>query len=294
VTISRSSILGVLAVVLLLIGQQVVAATIECIAREDRKPAEVNGKQVFNVERTVWLVLKPNAPDSYRYLLSYRGVIDQATGQLKSENPSQWSPLSLPWNTGYLQFSYMKNGKSIDYFGDKMPTFSVIHDKDTTATVQMRYEGADLDCTLVYSYTVSDTKLVLQVFFAPKIPIERYRLLFRGSMKGNENQLVLTPLRTITRTEAGNEAHMVELDPVKEYRLVYSSTQLTAMRSFALITLPGAAMASHVYLPGEARAIFEYGPSTKSATFFLYNPRDDGQAGVDYFNAITLTQSAGK
>lgn len=287
-------VLGVLAAMLCLSGLQVVvASTIECVPEVHRHQREVNGKQITNIEQLVWFSVKPSSPNT-GFNVSYRGTIDEATGQITSENPGLWSPLELPWSSGYLQFTYQKNGQTINYFADKMPAFSVIHDKDATASVQMLYVGADLDCTLTYSYTASDAKLVLQVSFAPKVPLERYRLLFRGNVKGGVKPLVLTPTRAITRTTAAKENNMVELDTVKEYRLIFGSAELVPEHTFALLTLPGEAMKSSVSALYEAHAVFDYGPATRDATFFLYFSRDDGQAGLDYFNAITLTHPARK
>jgi hypothetical protein len=265
---------------------------IETSARDSQADKEIDGRAVVWMERYVYLVLKPNCPDSWRYCLSYRGTIDKVTGRLRSDCPNIWSSFNTPWNNGYLRLYVWRDGKSIDYFVDKTPTFTVAQEKQPTAVVHMDYTGADLDCRLTYTYSVIDRKLRLDVSLAPKVPIDRYQLLLQATMQGGEGQFAQTPVRTIARASAPSMDKAIALDPLTEYRLVFSSTDPTKARAFALVSLPGQATGASLGFPGAIRVLFDYSAATKRATFLLYEPWNDAPAGLAFLNGITISKTA--
>lgn len=274
---------------------------------ESNTEVVMNRKKLVKNEKNLWMIVKPH---QYRYLFVIRSFFDPATNTTSYDNPAMWSDNAGAWpnNGGFLDLKYVKatlkkqdsgnisnnknpatstpqKSREIDFFHHNAATFTIIKEDGPTAAFRMDYSSSDLSCALIFSYKERDKKLVLHVIFEPHVEIEKYILTFSCQTSGNRNSVKKHLLTGDKKLVPAND--FVRLDPLQDYRFIYTSEETDKNMPFALLAMPNQAdRCEALVTKWSFKTRFVYSGNCKKASFLLYDKWDDFAKGMEFLKKI--------
>lgn len=257
-----------------------------CKASDKTAEVKDNKKKALCHNQSIWMIVKPH---QHRYLFRSRVWLDAKTKQAyRIQSPELWSGnWAEGWDhSSFLILKYYRDGKENLLFSRVEPKIHILKDKGSSVKIRFDFQSKELSCAVTVTYRVGDYKFRLDVTLEPKVPIEKYALIFRGRVAGDKHskkRLVIAGDQEVRKSDG-----KVKPDPEKVYRFIYTAEDPAKNRPYALVAIPG--QADEVIVdPGSFYfyTTFIYPAKTRELTFLVYDCRDY-QEGLRFFKGIEV------
>lgn len=239
-----------------------------------------DGKTIYNsMDKAVWFLVPPGA--TWKYLLRSNAYSDPATGKIiKRTCPEIWTDNIFGFvrhQQSFMELKYDTGSGKEELFAATDPKFTILENNSPNVKVRLDWSSDKISCSLTFSYTALDRKLMLEVEISPKSKINGYELSF-FSMKPPS---VIAGERTFIAEPAKD---FVSIDPLTEYRIIFATE-----KPYALLAMPGQAKECRLNVGYHTQVKFVYGPDIPpKLTFLLYDQWKDQAEGLDYFKKLEL------